>query len=167
MQTKDWDVVLLDITMPGRGGLEILKQIKREKPQTPVLIFSMHAEEIFAVRALRSGASGYVNKGAGAENLVEAIRKVRRGGKYISESVAYKLAEELRTDVGKMPHELLSDREYEVMEQLVSGKTVSAIAREWSLSVKTVSTYRSRILRKMNCQSNAQLVRYALEQKLI
>ena len=166
LQATDWDVVLLDISTPGRGGLDILKDIKRARPRIPVLIFSMHPEALFAVRALRSGASGYVNKGAGPEELVEAIRKVRRGGKYISDRVADQLAEELRENLDKPFHEALSNREYQVMQALVRGKSVTEIAQNFSLSVKTVSTYRARILDKLHVNSLAQLVRYAIEQGL-
>jgi two-component system, NarL family, invasion response regulator UvrY len=162
-----WDVALLDITMPGRGGLEVLKEIKQEKPALPVLVLSIHAEDRFAMRALRAGAAGYLTKESVPERLVTAIKKVARGGKYISESLAEKLAAGLTTNFEQSPHEMLSDREYEVMRMIASGKTVSAIARELSLSVKTISTFRARILQKLRMKSSGDIIYYAARNNLI
>ena len=162
-----WDVALLDITMPGRSGLEVLKEIKQEKPALPVLVLSIHAEDRYAIRALMAGAAGYLTKESVPERLVTAIKQVARGGKYISgESLAGKLAAELKKSVKKFLHKMLSDREYEVMRMIASGKTVGAIARELSLSVKTISTYRARILQKLKMKSNAEIIYYAARNNL-
>ena len=163
-----WDVALLDITMPGRSGLEVLKEIKQEKPALPVLVLSIHAEDRYAIRALMAGAAGYLTKESVPERLVTAIKQVARGGKYIGgESLAGKLAAELKKSVKKFLHKMLSDREYEVMRMIASGKTVGAIARELSLSVKTISTYRARILQKLKMKSNAEIIYYAARNNLI
>ncbi|MBE0541315.1 MAG: response regulator transcription factor [Verrucomicrobia bacterium] len=167
VQTQEFDVLVLDITMPGRSGLEILKDIKRGKPALPVLVLSMHAEEQFATRMLRAGAAGYLNKESAPEELVKAIRKVYSGGKYVSAAQAERMVGELHSDSTKQPHELLSDREYEILCLIASGKTASQIARELALSVKTVSTYRARILEKMNLSTNAQLTHYAIKGGLV
>jgi two-component system, NarL family, invasion response regulator UvrY len=163
----DYDVVLLDISMPGRSGLEVLKDIRAERPKLPVLILSMHSEEQYAVRALRAGASGYLTKASAPDELIGAIRKVSRGRKYVTASLAEKLALELDVDTHKPPHETLSDREYQVMLMLAAGKSVTEIADELCLSVKTISTYRSRILDKMNMKKNTELMRYAIENGLV
>jgi len=163
----DYDVVLLDISMPGRSGLEVLKDIRAERPKLPVLILSMHSEEQYAVRALRAGASGYLTKASAPDELIGAIRKVSRGRKYVTASLAEKLALELDADIHKPPHETLSDREYQVMLMLAAGKSVTEIADELCLSVKTISTYRSRILDKMNMKKNTELMRYAIENGLV
>lgn len=162
-----FDVILMDISMPGRSGLEILKDIRGEHPKLPVLILSMHPEEQYAVRALRAGAAGYMNKAGAPDELIGAIRKVSAGRKYVSPSVAERLAFELGTDLEKLPHEQLSDREYQVMLMLASGRTVSEIADELCLSVKTISTYRARIMEKMNLKKNAELTLYAVEHHLL
>jgi DNA-binding NarL/FixJ family response regulator len=162
-----YDVVLLDLSMPGRSGLEILGDIKRVHPETRVLILSVHAESLYAVRALKAGASGYLSKESAPEQLVEAIRKVSRGGKYISQSLAERLANELEGDSDKPPHEKLSDREYQVLCMLASGKTVKEIADELSLSVPSISTYRARVLQKMNMKNNAELAHYAIRSGLV
>jgi len=162
-----YDVVLLDISMPGRSGLEVLKDIRTERPKLPVLILSMHSEEQYAVRALRAGAAGYLTKASAPDELIGAIRKVSRGRKYVTASLAEKLALELDADTRKPPHEMLSDREYQVMLMLASGKSVTEIADELSLSVKTISTYRSRILEKMNMKKNAELTLYAVQNGLV
>jgi DNA-binding NarL/FixJ family response regulator len=167
VRTGQWDVVVLDITMPGVHGLELLKQLRAQHPKLPVLVLSMHPEDEYAVRLLRAGASGYLNKRSVSSQLVEAIRKVAEGGKYVSPTLAEKIAFELDVDFDKLPHERLSDREFQVFCLIASGKTVTETAEELSLSVKTVSTYRSRILEKMNMQRNAQLTRYAIEQGLV
>ena len=161
------DVVLLDIAMPGRGGLDTLVQIKRERPDLPVLMLSMYPEEQYAVRTLRAGASGYLTKGSAPEELIAAIRKVSRGGKYVSSSLAEVLAFHLEKDTQKPVHEMLSDREYQVMLMIASGKTVTEIADELSLSVKTISTNRTRMLRKMRMKTNAEITYYAIKQCLI
>jgi len=162
-----FDVVLLDISMPGRSGLEILKEIKAEQPHLPVLILSMHAEEQYAVRALRAGASGYLTKASAPDELIGAIRKVSCGRKYVSASLAEKLAGELDVDTKRPPHEALSDREYQVMLMLASGKAVKEIAAELCLSVKTISTYRARVMEKMNMKKNAELTLYAVQNHLV
>jgi|WetSurMetagenome_2_1015567.scaffolds.fasta_scaffold409875_1 two-component system, NarL family, invasion response regulator UvrY len=162
-----FDVVLLDISLPGRSGLEILKEIKAERPKLPVLILSMHAEEQYAVRTLRAGASGYLTKASAPDELIGAIRKVSSGRKYVSASLAEKLALELDIDTKKPPHAILSDREYQVMLMLASGKSVKEIAGELCLSVKTISTYRSRMMEKMNMKKNAELTLYAVRNHLI
>lgn len=161
------DVLLLDISMPGRSGLEILKELKNEAPALAVLILTMHPEEQYAVRVLKAGASGYLTKESAPDELIEAIRKVSRGGKYISSTLAEKLAFDLEIDTGRPPHETLSDREFEVMCMIASGKTVSEIAEEMVLSVKTISTYRSRILEKMRMKTNAELTYYSIKNQLV
>ena len=155
------------MTMPGRNGLEVLKEIKDFAPRLPVLILSMHSEDQFAVRALKAGAAGYLTKERAPEALVKAIRKVYAGGKYISPTLAEKLADDLTTDSEKAPHETLSDREFAVLRWIASGKTVSQIGEELHLSVKTISTYRVRILEKMNLHTNAELTHYAIKNKLV
>ncbi|MDP8247339.1 MAG: response regulator transcription factor [Candidatus Tritonobacter lacicola] len=164
---KDFDVVVLDITLPGRSGMDVLKQIKSQDPKLPVLVLSMHPEEQYAVRALRAGASGYLTKESAPDELIAAIRKVATGGKYISPSLAEKLAFELDTGTAKSPHEALSDREYQVLCMIASGKTVKEIAEELILSVKTISTYKARILEKMRMKSNAELTHYAIKNRLV
>jgi two-component system invasion response regulator UvrY len=162
-----YDLVLLDISMPGRGGLDVLKEIKGHLPRLPVLMLSIHPEKEYALRSLRAGASGYLTKDNASEELVRAMRKVLSGGRYVSASLAEKIAFDMEADTGKPLHETLSDREYQVLRMIASGKTVSEIARELSLSVKTISTYRSRILEKMRAKNNAELTRYAFENGLI
>jgi two-component system invasion response regulator UvrY len=164
---KDYDLVLLDISMPGRSGLEILKDLKSEKPKLPVLILSIYPEEQYAIRALRAGASGYMTKASAPNELILAIRKISEGGKYISASLAEKLAYYLDGDATKPPHETLSDREYQVMLMIASGKTVTEIANELCLSVKTISTYRTHILEKMKMKNNAEITLYAVQNKLV
>ena len=166
MWKERWDVVILDITLPGRSGLDVLKDIKRHRPRLPVLVLSMHPEDQFAVRVLRTGASGYMTKESAPEELVGAIKKVLAGGRYVSPALAEKMASYLTIDVEKSPHERLSNREFLILRLIASGKTVSQIAEELSLSVKTVSTYRTRILVKMDMSSNAELTRYAIENQL-
>ena len=164
---NDYDVILLDISMPGRNGLEILKEIKARLPKIPVLILSMHPEEQYAVRALRAGAAGYLTKASAPQELIGAIRKASRGGKYVTASLAEKLAFELDADTEKPPHETLSNREYQVMLMLASGKTVGEIAEELCLSAKTISTYRTRIMEKMGMKKNAELTLYAVKNNLV
>jgi DNA-binding NarL/FixJ family response regulator len=164
---QHYDVVLLDITMPGRSGLEILKQLKSKKPKLPVLMLSVHPEEQYAVRTLKAGAAGYLTKGSATDELIAAIRKISQGKKYISSSLAEKLAFDLDIDHEKPLHEMLSDREYQVMSMIASGKTVKEIADELSLSVQTISTYRSRILEKMKMKNNQEIIYYAVKQGLV
>jgi len=167
VRTGRWDVVVLDVTMPGTHGLDLLKQLKAQHPKLCVLVLSMHPEDDYAVRLLRAGASGYLNKRSVSDQLVEAIRKVAGGGKYVSPTLAEKLVFDLDIDTGDLPHKKLSDREFQVFCLIASGMTVTEIAEELSLSVKTVSTYRSRILQKMNMQRNAELTRYAIQHELV
>ncbi len=164
---KDYDLVLLDISLPGRSGIDVLKQIKISKPGLPVLILSMHPEEQYAVRSLKAGAAGYLTKESAPNELIDAIRKIASGGKYITTSLAEKLADEIGHDLEKPLHENLSDREYQVMCLIASGKTVKQIADDLNLSVKTISTHRARILRKMNMENNAQLTHYAIKNGLV
>ena len=164
---NDYDVVLLDISMPGRSGLDILKQLKNERPKLAVLVLSMYSEEQYAIRALRAGASGYMTKESAPDELIEAIRKVSTGRKYISPTVAEKLAVSLEANDERPAHENLSDREYQVMCMIASGKTIKTIADELSLSVKTVSTYRTRILEKMRMKNNAELTHYSIQNRLV
>ena len=164
-----WDVVILDLAMQGGSGLDTLKQIKHEQPQLPVLILSMYPEDQYAVRTLRAGAAGYLNKEGAPEELVQAVHKIMQGGKYISASVGEELEWQLhRNPADDRPrHAALSDREYEVLCMLASGKRVSEISNALSLSTKTISTYRARILEKMNMRTNAELTQYALQNGLI
>lgn len=161
------DVVVLDISLPGKSGLEVLKDLKQERPDLPVLILSMHPEDRFAVRALKAGAAGYVTKESAAQDLIKAIRKVVQGRKYVSASLAEKLAFDLEASTGKPLHEQLSDREYQVLCMIAAGKAVKEISAELFLSVSTVNTYRARILEKMNMKTDAELIRYAIENQLI
>jgi DNA-binding NarL/FixJ family response regulator len=163
----EWDVAILDYSMPGRSGVELLSELKREFPQRPVLILSMHPEELHARRVLKAGGAGYMNKESAGEELVAAIRKVVGGGRYVSASLAEKLAVELAPDAQKPPHETLTDREYRVMWLLASGKPIKQIAKEMFLSPSTISTYRIRILRKLGLATNAELVHYAVKHQLI
>jgi len=167
LETKATDLVLLDVSMPGGLFLETLKELRTRHPTIRVLALSVHPEDEWAVRALRAGASGYLTKDHSPEQLLEAIRRVYRGGKYVSPSLAERLASQLDGGGQRAPHELLSDREFEVMRRLGSGLTISQIASELALSAKTVSTYRARILEKMAVATNADLVRYAARHGLI
>ncbi|MHB8483502.1 MAG: response regulator, partial [Nitrospiria bacterium] len=160
-------VAVLDMTMPGKAGLDLIKEIKQEQPDLPVLILSIHSEDQYAVRLLKAGASGYLTKESAPEELVQAIRKVASGGKYISPNLAERLVFDLQTGVEKPFHEILSDREYQVMCLIAQGKRVKQIADQMALSIKTVSTYRSRILEKMNMKTNAELIRYGIQNKLV
>jgi DNA-binding NarL/FixJ family response regulator len=166
-RTSGCDVVVLDLGLPGRGGLDVLKELRRDHPKLPVLILSMQPEEQYAVRALRAGAAGYVTKDTAPAKLVEAIHKVTAGGRYITPTVADQLAASLNVDATRPVQELLSDREYEVLRLIGSGKTVGDIAEQLSLSVKTVSSYRARILEKMGMSNNAELMHYAITNKIV
>jgi two-component system invasion response regulator UvrY len=161
------DVVLLDITMPNKSGLDVLKELHAESPRLPVLVLSMHPEDQYAVRVLRAGAAGYVTKESAPAKLVQAIRKVVRGGKYVSPALAERLVYDLGSETDKAPHEILSDREYQVLCMIASGKTVTNIAEELVLSVKTISTYRVRILEKLKMNNNAEITRYAIKEGLV
>ncbi len=164
---KPWDMAVMDISMPGMNGLDALKQVKQEFPDLPVLILSMHPEEQYAIRMFKAGANGYLTKAAAPEELVKAIKKVHGGGKYVSAALGEALASRVNLDAEKSPHDVLSDREYEVLCLIGSGKTVSEIAEKMTLSVTTISTYRARTLEKMRMKTNAQLTRYAIEQGLV
>ncbi len=166
-RSSEVDVVVLDLGLPGRGGLDVLKDLRRERPKLPVLILSMQPEDQYAVRALRAGAAGYLTKDAAPAKLIEAIQKVTAGGHYISPAVAEQLAASVAAGATKPPQELLSDREFEVLRLIASGKTVGDIAEQLALSVKTVSSYRARMLEKMGLSNNAELMRYAIDHKLV
>ena len=164
---ESWDVLVLDITMPGQNGLDVLKAIKKSRPRLPVLMLSMHPEDQFAVRMLKIGAAGYMTKESAPAELVGAVKKVVNGGRYVSPALAEKMASFLSIDVQTAPHERLSNREFVVLRMIASGKTVSEIALELSLSVKTVSTYRTRILEKMGMRNSAELTHYAIQNQLV
>lgn len=162
-----WDVLLLDINMPFKNGIDTLKKIREEYPNLPVLILSMHPEEQYALRLLRAGAAGYMNKESAPEELVNAIRRVAQGKKYVSPAVAELLAEDIGNDAQEVPHAQLSDREFQVLLAISSGMALSEIAVSMALSVKTVSTYRTRIMEKMHMKSNADLIHYAIKNGLV
>ena len=164
---RHWDLLVLDLSMPGRHGLELIKMIKAECPKLPILIFSMHQEEQFAVRALRAGASGYLSKEGDSDLILPAMRKVAAGGAFISSKVAELLATDISPHSQALPHTLLSDREYEVFTRILQGTSLTDIAIELSLSIKTVSTHKSHILTKMSMSSQVDMVRYAIEHHLI
>ena len=163
----DYDVVVLDISMPGKNGMEILKELKRERPGVPVLILSMHPEEQYALRALRAGASGFVAKESAPDELIAALEKVLRGSKYITSTLAERLVLDIGVGSEESLHEKLSDRELQVLCLLAEGKTINQIGQELCLSAKTISTYRSRIMQKMAMKTNAQLIRYAIKHGLV
>jgi DNA-binding NarL/FixJ family response regulator len=162
-----WEVAVLDYNMPGKNGLELIKELRQRYPGRAVLILSMYPEDRYAVRALKAGAAGYLTKESAPDELVSAIRKVAGGGRYVTPTLGEKLALELEDNRGKPLHETLSDREYQVMWMIASGKTVRQIADELFLSPNTVSTHRTRILRKMNMKSNAELMHYAIAHHLV
>ncbi len=164
---QEWEIIILDISMPDRSGMDILSELKQLRPRTPILVLSMHPEEQFARRALRAGAAGYLTKDSVPEELMKAIRKVLAGGRYVSASLAETLAFDLERPADRPLHEALSGREFQVLVLLASGKTLTEIANELSLSVKTVSTYRSRVLLKMDMHNNAELIRYAVQNHLV
>ena len=163
----DVDVVILDLSMPGLSGIETVKKLRQDHPDVPVLVLSMHPEEQYAVRVMRTGAAGYLTKDGAPEELVAAVRSVARGHKYVTSTLAERLAHELERGSDKLPHEVLSDREYQVMLLMAEGLSGRDIAERLTLSAKTVSTYRARLLHKMNMSSNVELIRYALRQGLI
>jgi DNA-binding NarL/FixJ family response regulator len=167
VREQDWDVVVLDLSVGDRGGVEVLKELKQIRPRLPVLILSMHSEEQYARRAFKAGAAGYITKGSPREELVKAINKVIEGGVYISPALAERLAIDLGSDTERAPHEALSDREFEVMRLIASGKTVGEIAGMLNLSDSTISTYRARVLEKMGMKNNAELTHYAIQNKLV
>ena len=167
VRSQDLDLVILDLAMPGRSGLDILRDIRAERPNLPVLIFSMHPEDQYGRRMLKAGARGYMNKESAPEELIKAIKRILAGGRYVSPALAEKLARDL-SDVEERPvHEALSDREFEVLVMIASGKTITQIAEELHLSVTTVSTYRARILEKMEMTTSAELMRYAFGNHLV
>lgn len=167
VRALDFDVLLLDMSMPGKSGIELIKQVHAEKPKLRILVLSMHEEEQYAVRAIRAGAAGYLTKDSAPAQLVSAIRKVAGGGAFITESVAQQLAIDAMPQTEGPPHAALSDREFQVFRELVSGKAVSEIAAELNLSVKTVSTHKARIMQKMNMSNPAELIRYAIHHRLV
>jgi DNA-binding NarL/FixJ family response regulator len=167
LRENKWDVALLDIALPGKSGLDLLKELKAEWPELPVLVLSAHPEDQFAVRVLKAGAGGYMTKESAPEELAKAIRKILAGGRYVSPALAEKLALRVTKDLTRTPHETLSDREYEVMSRIASGRTVTEIAEELSLSPKTISTYRARVLEKLGVKNSAEIVLYAIQNGLV
>ncbi|HXC05543.1 MAG TPA: response regulator transcription factor [Bacteroidia bacterium] len=167
LRAKAFDIAILDITMPDVSGLDVIRQLKAENNKTPVLILTSQPEEQYAIRVIKAGAYGFIGKEVASEELTTAIRRILSGRKYITESLSEKLANDLSADTIKAPHELLSDREFEVMKHLASGKTVSEISELLFLSVPTISTYRTRVLKKLNLKNNAELMHYAVNLKLV
>lgn len=167
VQENDYDVLVLDIGMPDGSGLEVLHQLRTLRPELRVLILSMYPERQYALRALKAGAAGYLTKESAPDELVAAVRRIAQGGKYITQSLAEELTAALVGEAEKSPEEILSDREFQVVCMLAEGKTIAGIAEELSLSVKTISTYRSRVLEKLNLSNTAEIIRYAFEHKLV
>lgn len=167
VREHDYDVAVLDLTMPGRSGIELVRQVKEEKPGLRVLVLTMHSEEQYAVRALKAGASGYLTKESAADRLVTAIRRIAAGGAFVSAETAQRLALDVNAPNGLTPHTLLSDREFQVFRLIADGTSVSEIARQLNLSVKTISTHKTRIMRKMRLGNQAELIRYAIEHRLL
>lgn len=167
VRAEPWDAVILDITIPPRSGLDVLKEIKGERPKLPVLILSIHPEDQYAVRALRAGASGYMTKESAPRELMNALKLILKGGKYVSATLAEELADQLGPGAEIPPHERLSDREFQVLCLIASGKTIAEIAAELCLSAKTIATFRARILTKMGMKNNAELIHYAIKRGLI
>lgn len=164
---SDFDILLLDISMPGLSGLDVLRQLKAQKSKISILILSMYPEEQYALRAIKSGASGYITKSSASDELIHAIKKISEGGTYISSSIAERLLFSIKDSSEALPHQKLSDREFQILKLIASGKTITQVADELYLSVKTISTYRSRILEKMDMKSNAELIHYALKHNLL
>lgn len=164
---NEYDILLLDISMPGLSGLDVLKELKTNRAKLSILILSMYPEEQYALRAIKYGASGYITKSSAPDELIQAIRKISKGGTYISSEIAERLLFSIKDDSEKLLHEKLSDREYQILRLLATGKTVSQIADELCLSIKTISTYRTRILEKMNMKTTAELIHYAIKHNLI
>lgn len=167
IRAEEYDVLVLDMSMPGRSGIELIKQVKGEKPRLRILVLSMHSEEQYAVRALKAGASGYLTKDSAADELVAAIRRIAAGGAFVSPETAERLAHDFDKPADAPPHTTLSDREFQVFQLIVSGNSVTEIAGKLALSVKTVSTHKSHLMEKMNIANQAELVRYAVRHKLI
>lgn len=167
IRDNECDVIVLDINMPGKSGLDLLKDLREIRPEIRVLILTIHPEDRFAIRALKTGAAGYITKESAPDELVKAIRKVQSGGKYVSQELAEKLAFDLADDSEKPQHEYLSDREFQVFQLIGAGKTMNEISHELSLSLSTINTYRTRVLEKMNIHSNAEIIRYAIKNKLV
>lgn len=167
LSAERWSVVVLDLSLPGSSGLDLLSRIRREHPNSPVLVLTVHPEDQYAVRCIKAGAAGFLTKESAPEKLIEAVRKVASGGRWVSPELAETLASVLAGESKGAPHERLSDREFEIFRMLASGKTVSQVAQELSLSVKTVSTHRMRILRKMEMSNNAELTHYAVRNQLV
>lgn len=167
MRKNDYDIAILDITMPKKTGVEVIEEMKYLKKKIPVLVLSVHPEDQFAMRILKTGAKGYMTKESAPEHIVEAIKKIVNGGKYISPALAEKILSDMNSDRDEAPHETLSNREFQIIIMIASGKTLKEIAKELNLNIKTISTYRQRILEKMNMTSNAELTRYVLDNKLM
>ena len=167
VRALDFDLLLLDMSMPGKSGIELIKQVKAEKPKLRILILTMHEEHQYAVRAIRAGASGYLTKESASSQLVTALRKVAGGGAWISAEVAQQLALNAMPDAQAAPHERLSDREFQVFRMIAGGRSISDIAQDLKLSVKTVSTHKANVLHKMNMTTQGELIRYALENGLV
>lgn len=167
LEEHHYDIIVLDLMMPGRGGLDALREIRRQHPALPILILSFHAEDQYAIRTIRAGANGYLSKENAPSEVVKAIRRILTGRKYVSPTLAEMLANSLDRDPERPPHELLSDREFQVLCKIASGMTVSQIAAESALSVKTVSTYRARVLEKMSMSNNSEITRYAIQNGLV
>jgi two-component system, NarL family, invasion response regulator UvrY len=167
MLENNYDIVLLDLALPGMQGLDVLRSAKAEKPNLPVLVLSIYPEEQYAMRVLKEGAAGYLTKESVPSDLIRAIRKAAQGGKYVSDSLAVRLADRVVGEKARLPHEGLSSKEYQVFQMIATGKTVKEMARELSLARTTISTYRGRVLLKLNIKTNAELIRYALEHSLV
>jgi two-component system invasion response regulator UvrY len=167
VRDERWDALILDVSLPGASGMDLLADVRRERPAIPVLILTVHSEDQYAVRAIRGGAAGFLTKETAPERLVDAVRKIASGGRYVSPEVAEKLASFVSADDQGKPHDRLSNREFEILKMLASGKTVSQVADELALSVKTVSTHRTRMLKKMGMKTNAELTHYAVRNHLV
>ena len=167
LDQHSWDLVILDVSMPGRSGIDALAELRRRKPKLPVLVLSVHPEGQYGKRVLRAGASGFMNKDCAPEELIRAVRRVLTGGLYVSPALAEKLALELGGDPGRLPHEALSHREFEVLRMIALGRSVTQIGADLHLGATTVSTYRSRIMEKMKMETNAELIHYALQNHLV